>query len=124
IPPDKYFEPHPDWFSEIGGQRKADGGQLCLTSEPMRRELVKNLTDRLRANPAATIASVSQNDWQGNCQCDRCREIDRQEGSPAGSLLRFVNAVAAEIEPDFPRVAIDTLAYQYTRKPPAHTRPR
>jgi hypothetical protein len=124
IPPQKYFPDHPDWFSEIGGQRKAEQAQLCLTNEEMRAELVKNLKERLRANPAATIASVSQNDCFGNCQCSRCKAVDDAAGSPAGSLLRFVNAVAADIAPEFPNVAIDTLAYQYTRKPPAHIRPR
>jgi hypothetical protein len=90
----------------------------------MRRELVKNLTSQLRANPNATIASVSQNDWHGNCQCTRCAAVDKAEGSPAGSLLRFVNAVAEDIEKEFPNVAISTLAYQYTRKPPKHVKPR
>ena len=90
----------------------------------MRKELVKNLKERLRNNPAATIASVSQNDWHGNCQCPNCAAIEKEEGSPAGLMLRFVNAVAADIEPEFPNVAISTLAYQYTRKPPAVTKPR
>jgi hypothetical protein len=124
IPPDRYFKDHPEWFSEIEGRRTSEHAQLCLTNEDMRRELVKNLKERLRANPAATIASVSQNDCGGNCQCSRCAAVDTEEGSPAGSLLRFVNAVAADIEPEFPQVAIDTLAYQYTRRPPAHVRPR
>lgn len=124
VPPEKYFADHPEWFSEIAGQRKHEGAQLCLTNEEMRRELVKNLRERLRANPAATIASVSQNDWHGNCQCKSCAAIDAEEGSPAGSMIRFVNAVAADIEKDFPHVAIITLAYQYTRKPPKLTRPR
>ena len=124
IPPDTYFEAHPEWFSEINGQRTHQNAQLCLTNEQMRAELVKNLKDRLRQNPAATIASVSQNDWHGNCQCPQCAALDAEEGSPAGSLLRFVNAVAADIENDFPHVAIDTLAYQYTRKPPKITKPR
>ncbi len=124
IPPEKYFQEHPDWFSELNGQRTAAGGQLCLSNAAMRAELIKNLKERLRAAPGATIASVSQNDWQGACQCVECGRIDREEGSPSGSVLRFVNAVAAEIEPEFPQVAIDTLAYQYTRKPPLRTRPR
>ena len=124
IPPEKYFEAHPEWFSEIGGRRTAKDAQLCLTNEDMRRELVKNLKDRLRANPAATIASVSQNDCFGNCACPKCRAVDEEEGGPAGSLLRFVNAVAADIAEEFPNVAIDTLAYQYTRKPPRLVRPR
>jgi hypothetical protein len=39
-------------------------------------------------------------------------------------MLRFVNAVAADIEQEFPKVAISTLAYQYTRKPPKLVKPR
>jgi hypothetical protein len=124
IHPQTYFKDHPEWFSEIDGKRKHERTQLCLTNEEMRKELVKNLKVRLRSNPAATIASVSQNDWHGYCQCSKCAAIDKEEGSPAGSLLRFVNAVAADIEEEFPQVAISTLAYQYTRKPPKHVKPR
>jgi len=124
IPPATYFKDHPEWFSEIDGQRQAENAQLCLTDAEMRAELVKNLKARLRANPAATIASVSQNDCFRPCQCSRCAAVDQAEGSHAGTLLRFVNAVAEEIEPEFPHVAIDTLAYQYTRKPPMQVRPR
>jgi hypothetical protein len=124
IPPDKYFASHPEWFSEIDGRRTSENAQLCLTNEDMRRELVRNLEERLRAHPEATIASVSQNDCFGPCTCPDCRAVDEEEGGPAGSLLRFVNAVAADVEPEFPGVAIDTLAYQYTRKPPRLVRPR
>jgi hypothetical protein len=90
----------------------------------MRRELVKNLKELLRAHPEATIASVSQNDCFNPCACPRCRAVDEEEGSQAGTLLRFVNAVADDIKDEFPNVAIDTLAYQYTRKPPRLVRPR
>ena len=124
IPPEKYFKDHPEWFSEINGKRTYEHAQLCLTNEEMRKELVKNLKDRLRNNPAATIASVSQNDWHGNCQCANCAPIEKEEDSPAGLVLRFINAVAAEVEQEFPQVAISTLAYQYTRKPPKLTKPR
>jgi len=124
IPPKKYFEDHPEWFSEIKGKRSHERTQLCLTNEEMRKELIKNLKERLRNNPAATIASVSQNDWRGNCQCSKCATIEKEEGSPAGLMLRFVNAVAGEIEDEFPNVAISTLAYQYTRKPPKITKPK
>ena len=124
VPPSEYFDEHPEWFSEIDGKRMHEGGQLCLTNEEMRKELVYHLKRRLRANPDETIASVSQNDWHGNCQCERCTAVDEEEGSPAGTLIRFVNAVAEDIEQEFPNVAVSTLAYQYTRKPPLHVRPR
>jgi hypothetical protein len=124
IPPATYFKDHPEWFSEIQGKRIQEQSQLCLTDEKLRAELVKNLKERLRSNPTATMASVSQNDWANNCQCPQCTEVDREEGSPAGSMIRFVNAVAADVEKEFPNVAISTLAYQYTRKPPAKAQPR
>jgi hypothetical protein len=124
IPPKTYFKDHPEWFSEIKGNRTVERAQLCLTNEEMRKELIKNLKARLRNNPGATIASVSQNDWHGNCQCTKCAAIEKEEGSPAGLMLRFVNAVAADIEKEFPQVAISTLAYQYTRKPPKYVKPR
>ncbi|MGB2865356.1 MAG: DUF4838 domain-containing protein [Sedimentisphaerales bacterium] len=124
IPPKKYFEGHPEWFSEIKGKRSHERTQLCLTNEEMQKELIKNLRERLRNNPAATITSVSQNDWHGNCQCSKCAAIEKEEDSPAGLMLRFVNAVAEDIEEEFPNVAISTLAYQYTRKPPKITKPR
>ncbi|MHC4170583.1 MAG: DUF4838 domain-containing protein [Planctomycetota bacterium] len=124
IPPDKYFKDHPEWFSEIEGKRTANRTQLCLTNEQMYQELLKNLKAQLRSNPAATIASVSQNDWRKNCQCTECAAIEEEEGSPAGLMLRFVNRAAEDIEDEFPNVAISTLAYQYTRKPPTITKPR
>jgi len=124
ISPEKYFKDHPEWFSEINGKRTYEHAQLCLTNEEMRKELVKNLKERLRNNPAATIASVSQNDWHGNCQCANCAAIEKEEDSPAGLMLRFLNAIASDIEQEFPQVAVSTLAYQYTREPPKITKPR
>ncbi|MCH8119934.1 MAG: DUF4838 domain-containing protein [Planctomycetes bacterium] len=124
IPPDKYFKDHPEWFSEIKGNRTQKRAQLCLTNEEMRKELLKNLKANLRKNPAATIASVSQNDWHGNCQCAKCAAIEKEEEGPAGLMLRFVNSVADDIKEEFPNVAISTLAYQYTRKSPKYVKPR
>jgi len=72
IPPEEYFKGHPEWFSEIEGKRTFNRAQLCLTNEQMYQELLKNLKTQLRNNPAATIASVSQNDWRRNCQCSKC----------------------------------------------------
>ncbi len=124
LPPAKYFKDHPEWYSLINGTRQYERAQLCLTNEDMLAEMIRVVSQRLRENPGATMISVSQNDWHGNCQCDRCRAIDEREGTPAGSLIQFVNAVAAGIEPEFPNIKVETLAYQYTRKPPKTIRPR
>jgi hypothetical protein len=124
LPPAKYFDDHPEWYSLIDGSRQHRRGQLCLTNQQMLAEMIRVVSERLREHPGATMISVSQNDWHGNCQCDQCRAIDEREGTPAGSLVHFVNAVAAGIEPEFPGIKVETLAYQYTRKPPKFVRPR
>jgi hypothetical protein len=67
---------------------------------------------------------VSQNDWYNFCTCEKCRALDEYEGSHSGTLIHFINQIAESIEDEFPGIAIDTLAYQYTRKPSLHVRPR
>ncbi|MBM3213769.1 DUF4838 domain-containing protein [Candidatus Poribacteria bacterium] len=124
VPPEKHFAEHPEWYSEIEGKRVHERAQLCLTNPELLEFLTERVREWLRESPEATIISVSQNDWHGACTCDNCRAIDEEEGSHAGTLLRFVNAVAERIEDEFPNVAVDTLAYQYTRKPPKVTKPR
>lgn len=124
VPPEKYFNEHPDWYSMINGKRTYQNAQLCLSNPELRDFVVERVKQWLKESPKASIISVSQNDWHGNCQCPKCKEIDEREGSPSGSLLEFVNYVAEKVEKDFPNVAIDTLAYQYTRKPPKTVKPR
>ncbi|HET6453966.1 MAG TPA: DUF4838 domain-containing protein [Armatimonadota bacterium] len=124
IPPDKYFADHPEWFSEIDGKRTTTHAQLCLTNEDMREELTRNALEWIRKDPAAGILSVSQNDCFNPCRCAKCKAVAEEEGSESGPMIRFVNAVAEDVEKEFPDILVETLAYQYTRKPPLHVKPR
>lgn len=124
VPPEKYFKEHPEWYSYRKGKRTTDHAQLCLASPELRDFVVQRVREWLKESPAARIISVSQNDWYGACECPGCKAIDDAEGGPAGSMLSFVNYVAEKIGPEFPQVAIDTLAYQYTRKAPKNLKPR
>ena len=87
-------------------------------------KVIKNVRSVLEQNPNVNIVSVSQNDTEAHCECDYCKAIEAEEGSPAGVLLRFVNAVAENLEADYPDLTVDTLAYKYTRKAPLITKPR
>lgn len=124
LPPDEYFAQHPDWYSEINGERTAEHTQLCLTNDEMRAEFTRRVLEAIRADPSAGMVSVAQNDWHGACQCENCRKVVEEEGSESGPILRFVNAVAEEIEKEYPDFLVETLAYSYTRKPPAKVKPR
>ena len=125
VPPEKYFRDHPEYFSLIDGKRRAERSQLCLTNRDVLRVGVESVERWIAEHPEATIFSVSQNDWTGWCECDNCRRAEEEEGGAhSGPLLRYVNALAAEIEKKHPDKLIDTLAYWYTEEPPANVRPR
>lgn len=95
----------------------------CLSDEQVYQTVLKNVRAALANDPDVNIISVSQNDKEEYCHCDACAAIDAEEGSPAGTLLRFVNRIAVELEDEYPNVIIDTLAYKYTRKAPQITKP-
>ncbi len=122
--PQNLYEQHPEYFPLINGKRKSGYVQRCLSNPEVLKLSIDRVRQWLKEHPEATIISVSQNDTINNCHCDACQELDEAEGSPAASLLKFVNAIAQAIEPDYPNIRIDTLAYQYTRKPPKTIRPR
>ena len=135
VPTDEYFDEHPEYFSMVDGKR-FDGGdkkygengaymvntQLCLTNPDVVRIVTEKLRKEIEEHPEATIFSISQNDWGEPCRCPACAAVDEEEGSYAGSLIRFINQVAENIAEDYPHVIIDTLAYRYTRTAPRHTR--
>lgn len=126
LDPRECFAEHPEYFSEINGERAYLDGrtQLCLTNPEVLEIAKKQVRKWLAERPESSIVSVSQNDWINYCTCEKCRKIDEQEESHMGSLLHFVNAIADDIKDDYPDVAIETLAYQYTRKVPKTVRPR
>ena len=101
----------------------AYGTNPCVTDPTVLATVIKNVRKALEENPAINILSVSQNDFEGWCHCPNCRKIEEEEGSPAGPLLRFVNAVAEDLEKDYPNVIVDTLAYKYTQTTPKITKP-
>lgn len=124
LPPEKYFAQHPEWYSEINGKRTAQNAQLCLTNDEMRKELTAQALAWLRKDPNAGIISIAQNDCHGACQCANCRKVVQEEGAESGAIIRFVNAVAEDLEKEFPDTLVETLAYSYTRSAPKLAKPR
>jgi len=117
IPWQEYFETHPEYFALVNGKRIHD--QLCLSNPEVLRLTIEKLRQEMQLQPEKQVWSVSQNDNFSYCQCPECRKIIEEEGSPSGPVVRFVNQVAAT----FPDKTISTLAYQYSRKAPAKTKP-
>ncbi len=111
VPEKHFYEKHPEYYA-LRGERRLPT-QLCLTNPEVLQIVKDSVCAYFKKYPDAYVISVSQDDNTQHCQCENCRKIDETEGSPSGSMIRFVNEVAKA----FPDKMISTLAYQYTRKP-------
>jgi len=128
LPFSKYGEEHPEYYALVDGKRDTNTGgggpQLCVTDPEVIKLVAEAAIRHLDEHPGLKNISVSQADTARYCRCDRCEEINQREGTPMGSNLAFVNAVAELIEKKHPDVKVGTLAYWYTRKAPKTIRPR
>lgn len=122
-----YFDTHPEYFALHDGKRTPN--QLCLTNPDTLRIVQTQVLDYLQShnNPQddLEIISITQDDNRDYCECPTCRTIDDLNGSHAGTNVAFANAVADAVkDAGYDNVAIETFAYQYTRKPPTAVVPR
>ena len=122
-----YFETHPEYFALHGKARTRN--QLCLTNPDVLRIVTDEVLDLLRRTYDPTlplqIVSLTQHDNGDYCECDACAALDKANGSHAGTMVTFANAVADAVrEAGYENAAVDTFAYQYTRRPPTQVKPR
>jgi hypothetical protein len=117
VPWETYFAAYPEYFAWMNGKRVKD--QLCPSRPEVLDIAVARLEAEMAAQPDRHLWSVSQNDNFSYCQCELCRKVIEEEGSPSGPIIRLVNAVARR----FPTQTISTLAYQYSRQAPRMTKP-
>lgn len=118
VRPSIYFDEHPEYFGMVDGVRSPKA-QICLSNPDVLEVLCQNLAEEITYRPEAPYWSVSQDDHGVYCQCDNCNAINEEEGSQAGTIIRFVNRVAER----FPDRLISTLAYWYSCDLPKYARP-
>lgn len=121
LPSDTYGKAHPEYYSYFKGKRHpGKASQWCLTNPEVFEIVSQRIDSIFKANPDKHIISVSQNDGNyTNCTCDACKAIDDREGALSGSVITFLNKLAAR----FPDKEFSTLAYLYTMNPPKHLKP-
>lgn len=121
LPSSVYGKEHPEYYSYFKGKRHpGKASQWCLTNPEVFEIVAQRIDSIFKANPDKHIISVSQNDGNyTNCTCDACKAIDDREGALSGSIITFLNKLAAR----FPDKEFSTLAYLYTMNPPKHVKP-
>jgi len=115
---------HPEWFALHDGKRI---DQLCSTNPDVIRITVEKAREFFDQNPDALTFSVSPNDGEEFCECDRCRALDKQYGVTDGTLtdrfVHYANQVLNELAKTHPSKQIGVLAYVQHTRPPHSARP-
>jgi len=118
ISPGEYFDEHPEYFSEIGGVRRAEETQLCLTNPDVLEIVTEKMLQRMAEMPGVRQHNFSQMDWYNYCQCDNCTALNEKYGTPGATQFWFVNQLAERTAKEYPDKLIGTLAYTYTEEYP------
>lgn len=117
LPEKQFYQSNPEYYALVKGKRLPT--QVCLSNDTVYRIIRDSVKVFFARSPKSQVISVSQDDNTQYCTCDRCAAIDNKEGTPAASMMLFVNRIARE----FPDKTISTLAYQYTRRAPKTIKP-
>lgn len=118
VPPEKYFEDHPEYYSFINDKRIWENAQLCLTNLELMKLTTNKILEVIKNEPDNHVYEISQNDWSNWCTCKDCKAIDDREESQAGSVVYFINLVADRVKQVNPDKLIGTFAYAYSEKAP------
>ena len=107
-----------------GGISVQYSSQPCLNDEAVYQTVLSGVLKLLEENPGAQLISVSQNDNQGYCTCEKCTAVAEEEGAQSGNIIRFVNRISDDIAAaGYKDVKIHTFAYLYSLKA-CKTKPR
>lgn len=130
IPPDKYFNEHPEWFPEKEGKRTKDHLHqglfmpFCYTNESLAAELADQVMETMATWKDSSIPlPVGQGDGFIGCDCASCRAVAQQEESEAGPMILMLNRVLEKTTVRFPDHKIITFAYFDTLRPTKTIRP-
>ena len=89
MPPAKYFKEHPEYYM-LTKDGKRIRRQLCQTHPDVIRIVLAEALraiDKDKGHPGQLILEISPNDGGRHCHCPTCEKINKENESPAGSLI-------------------------------------
>ncbi len=140
LPPDKWFDTHPEFYPLVGDRRTAKhssgrAAEICCANKELHRVVADFIIEYFDSHPDAERICVNAEDepsyW---CECEACKALDTaevdwsQNGVECADLtdrwMYFINEVAAMVEERYPDKYIATFAYGSTRETPRKYLPR
>jgi hypothetical protein len=142
VPPEKYFQDHPEYYPLIKGKREfydwrkgGDVRQLCTSNPAVIDLCAKGIICKLRDAPPADseyyspcdLFALGNNDGNGWCECDRCRALDdpqeQKQGLVTSRFYKFINAVTEKVLKECPDKRMIGWGYQQFQVPPQGVKP-
>jgi len=140
LPPEKWFETHPEYYTLVRGKRTATHSsgrpsEICVSNPDLPRIFADIICDFFAAHPSAIRYCVNAEDepsyW---CECEDCKALDPvpQDWSKNGEgsmhltdrWLTFINRIAELVEEKYPDKYVATFAYGSSHKLPHKVKPR
>ncbi len=128
VPPDTYFEEHPEYFGLVDGERRIS--QLCTSNPDVIRLAAEAIIAMHEADTTKTWFGIGPNDGGGFCECDACRAQDAGDWDPFSNeisitdrFLTFANAVAAQVHEVYPDITFAFYVYHNYMRPPVNVKP-
>ncbi|MCB1088151.1 MAG: DUF4838 domain-containing protein, partial [Verrucomicrobiae bacterium] len=119
VPPEIYWDKHPEFFALISGTRlKPDGGnaQYCLSNPEVRELIYRDLASWL--DRGYTAVDLGQPDGFRECQCEECFKLYGTGQDWSEKIWIFNREVAERLEKSHPGKDVTMMSYILTAKPP------
>ena len=136
LPPEKYFDTHPEYYGFIGRERKRPdpyAGSLCVSNPEVPKIMAENIVEFAGKNPEIEIFDLWMNDTTDWCECEKCNIFegstaytrhdhmfnpDGKHPSRSAAYCRFVNEVGEHVKKCNPNIVISPLSYSCCVEPP------
>lgn len=119
VPPEMYFDAHPEYFALINGARlKPENGnaQYCLSNPNVQELIYRDLASWLDRGYASV--DLGQPDGFRECQCDACAKLFDSGSDWSEKIWIFNRRVAERLHASHPGGQVTMMSYILTARPP------
>jgi hypothetical protein len=119
VPPETYFETHPEYFALINGarQKPEDGrAQYCLSNPDVQELVYRDLASWLDRGYASV--DLGQPDGFRECQCEPCAKLFDTGNDWGEKIWIFNRQVAERLQQSHPGRQVTMMSYILTARPP------